>query len=158
MPIESKEQAEALLKELSAYYKEPVKPISEYCNALKTWAKAMNDRVTRKREELYPDTKYLEEKNADAEYVREYEARSKAAWDAYHADKRVEEERCGPLSGFYARARYEGRRALTEREHEIEALRDIEKRAEQIDFVFLQIQKSCLLFACRFLSFLNFLV
>lgn len=33
----TKEQAEQMLNELSAYYGEPVKPVSKYCAALSTW-------------------------------------------------------------------------------------------------------------------------
>lgn len=38
MKIESAAQAEEMLRALAEYYREPVMPIRQYCNALETWA------------------------------------------------------------------------------------------------------------------------
>lgn len=52
--IENEEQAQAMLKELRAFYKQPVMPISKYCDALRTWQRCMYDRAIDLRAELFP--------------------------------------------------------------------------------------------------------
>ena len=48
----TKETAEALLKDLSDHFKEPVMPIGRYCDALRTWRRA-------NEESGNPDRKYI---------------------------------------------------------------------------------------------------
>jgi hypothetical protein len=43
-------EAEAMLEQLSQYYGEPVKPISQYCEAFRTWRKAIQAAYEREPE------------------------------------------------------------------------------------------------------------
>lgn len=46
-PKWTEDEARDLLVKLSLYYDEPVKPISEYCRALRTWQRAIEDACER---------------------------------------------------------------------------------------------------------------
>ena len=52
------EEAEALLVQLSAHYRQPVRPVGRYCAALRTWSSALTDRAART---LDPDDKKFAE-------------------------------------------------------------------------------------------------
>lgn len=55
MKIESQAQAEELLRALSAFYKEPVLPISRYCSALEAWAGCIQMNNYRRPSSLIPE-------------------------------------------------------------------------------------------------------
>lgn len=98
---------------------EPVLPVTRYCAALELWQSAMRQRAERAREALYP--------GIHGPYDA---AERKAAWEKYDAEK------AKSLRDI---------RNPTERDYAVSKLRDYERVSEQIDFVFLQIRKSCLL-------------
>jgi hypothetical protein len=52
------DDVKAQLKRLSRHFGEPVMPIGRYCHGLRAWASALQDRVDRKREELFPGIGY----------------------------------------------------------------------------------------------------
>lgn len=45
-PIQSEEEAEALRAALSRYYREPVHPLSTFCEAIRTWFRCIERRNT----------------------------------------------------------------------------------------------------------------
>ncbi|MFO0579096.1 MAG: FHA domain-containing protein [Polyangia bacterium] len=55
MKIESQAQAEELLRALSAYYQEPVLPISRYCSALEAWAGCIQMNNYRRPSAMIPE-------------------------------------------------------------------------------------------------------
>lgn len=48
------EQAEEMLKQLSAHFRQPVQPVSRYCAALRAWGDAQHQSYLEMREELFP--------------------------------------------------------------------------------------------------------
>lgn len=48
------EQANAMLAALSRHFRQPVMPVNRYCEALRTWQTALDDRARRLKEELFP--------------------------------------------------------------------------------------------------------
>jgi len=110
------DEAEALLVKLSEHYKTPVMPVTRYCKSFEQWREALDNRVRRHLEKLYPDVK------ADRKSP-EYEA----AWKLYHQEKAAlpEEE---------------------ERRRRVGRLRDLEQDMRGINQVSLMIRKSSLLF------------
>jgi hypothetical protein len=122
----TEDEARALLKRLSKHYKQPVKPIEEYCAALELWRGALDLRAERAKIALYPA---LGTKDWWQGPV------GKAALDEYQQDQRRD---------FHAVARAEGR-DLTKREDAILELHRLEEATSNVAHVFLQIRKSNLL-------------
>ncbi len=48
------EEARKMLAQLSQHYRQPVKPIGEYCASLRLWQTALHEKASREREEKYP--------------------------------------------------------------------------------------------------------
>jgi hypothetical protein len=48
------EQANEMLAVLSQHFRQPVQPINRYCDALRTWQHALEDRARRLKVELFP--------------------------------------------------------------------------------------------------------
>ena len=61
------EQAEALLKKLAKHYREPVSPVSRYCNALRTWATLIEEGNLPGRR-----TAYLPEGEEEVQMLEDY--------------------------------------------------------------------------------------
>lgn len=49
------EEAEEMLKKLSAHFKKPVMPIDRYCGHLRVWESALNDRARTLAKKLFPE-------------------------------------------------------------------------------------------------------
>jgi hypothetical protein len=49
------EQAEAMLKQLTKHFREPVMPMSRYCSTLQTWARCIGERAQHLQQELLPN-------------------------------------------------------------------------------------------------------
>jgi hypothetical protein len=125
------DDAEAQLKRLARHFGEPVMPIRRYCDGLRAWHMALQDRARRKREELYP--------GIDGDYYNDPTLREAAekAWADYQADKEL---RSGPYKAYR-----DAGKEPDERCHALDALRRYEAEANSVEHVFLSISKSNLL-------------
>ena len=127
----TKDEAEAMLKQLSAHFKEPVMPVSRYCHALKTWQRALYERASRLMESLYPVV-HSSERTPDGRATPETEA----ALALYRAERDVTDR---------IAAAHRAGQEPTDRDYALEDLRSHERLSETVGQVFLQIQKSNLL-------------
>jgi hypothetical protein len=121
------EQAEAMLKQLSRHFREPVMPMNRYCEGLQTWATCINERAMRLRDELFP-------------HINEMDPESKTYARTERAKLQQHEYEVAKKSSLYANGN-----KPTERDYQLEHLRGFESAAEQVNYVFLQIRKSNLL-------------
>lgn len=51
----TEELAQLMRRELEEHYKEPVRPVSEYCNAFREWHKALGEKCKREEHDDYRD-------------------------------------------------------------------------------------------------------
>lgn len=51
----SAQEAERMLVRLRGHFKEPVQPVSRYCDSLRAWQKALQERARSLRNELFPE-------------------------------------------------------------------------------------------------------
>jgi len=123
--ITTDEQAKELLAALSSFYSVPVMPISRYCEALRTWQRALDERAGRIRAELYPG---IDGDSKDPATVE--------AYDLFKKEQKPED--------FYATARAENRE-VTKREYQRMDLAQCMSMSDSVGDVFLQISKSNLL-------------
>lgn len=113
------EQAEAMLARLSKHFNKPVMPIDRYCDGLRTWQRCMRERADKLREKLFPGLR------------SEAREEQQKAWAEYNEVKKRKNERSSEEE--------------TDRYYDLQDLWRYESTCEQIDYVFLQIQKSSLL-------------
>lgn len=118
-------QAERILAVLAKHFKQPVMPIKRYCDGLRTWQQCMKDRCNRTLEALYPG---ILSPDVDAK-TRE------ALWERY----RTERDDPDPLLVTAHTV------VMSSRLAELNQLRAHEQACNQIDWVFVQIEKSNLL-------------
>jgi hypothetical protein len=114
----TEEQAQEMLKQLSEHYKQPVQPVSKYCESMRTWQRAMFDRADHLKDELFPGLN---------DYMTD-RARAEAAHELYKS------EMANPLS-----------HPDKERGYALERLRGYIGAAEMVAIVGTMINKSSLL-------------
>lgn len=132
MKIENEEQANEALAALSRYFREPVMPVGRYCEKLRAWQRAIDERASRKRAELFP--------GIDADYYKDPSLKETAekAWEAYRAAKKEIED---PLKAYAAAGKME----FDKRYYALQDLKSYESLADAVGHVFLQISKSNML-------------
>ena len=123
----TEEQVEAMLKQLSRHFREPVMPMNRYCEGLQTWATCINERATHLRNELFPN---LWETDPESK-THAYTERAKLQQAEYEDSKK---------SSLYAKGI-----KPSERDYQLDHLRGYESAAESANYTFLQIRKSNLL-------------
>lgn len=117
-----------MLAQLSEHFREPVMPISRYCQGLRTWQSALHERAHRIREELFPG---LDGPAGDPVAEKAFEAYSKAK-----AFERSPEKKARDLSRDYE---------PTDRDDRLDDLWRALNASEKVDTVFCNISKSNLL-------------
>lgn len=66
----TEEQAEDMLRQLTEHFKQPVMPVSKYCDAFRTWEKAIYDRTDRLKLELYPGLAQMLGSESEADWAK----------------------------------------------------------------------------------------
>lgn len=95
------EQATEMLATLSKHYKEPVRPVSEYCNAFREWHKACKQRLDE------PFTGDWERNNWE-EIVKALDrvyipiVKSNYLWRLIYGDQQVRTEKCPKHKGRWS--------------------------------------------------------
>jgi hypothetical protein len=64
------DQAEGMLRQLTEHFKQPVMPISKYCDAFRTWEKAIYARADRLKYDLYPGMSQVSGPEAEADWEK----------------------------------------------------------------------------------------
>lgn len=134
------EQAEGMLKRLTKHFREPVQPVSRYCEKLQTWGRCISERAGHLRAKLFPHLYEYKHPEHEAEQ-KEYN----------HAKMRSTLHDLVPAGlsflpqEFAASVLATVRREKTAREHRIDDLLGYEEAAHQVERTFLAIHKSNLL-------------
>jgi hypothetical protein len=154
MPTEEKltdEQAEAMLKMLARHFREPVLPMSRYCDALNTWGRVVGERAATLRKELFPNYHDWEEV-ADDRGQRGRTPLAKEQHAEYEKVKTRDTLRSLILVGLSALSRETAKEVLElvhkdpdPRERQIIKLLSFEEADHQVERTFLAIHKSNLL-------------
>jgi hypothetical protein len=128
------DEANEMLAKLSKHFGCPVMPIPRYCEALRTWQKALHERALRKRAELFPGTDSTE--SPEREKAWENYCAAKQEWDKYNAP---------PVIAGHTRYEAMAKEGQEKRFYELQELFNSEDHANSVNLLFLQIQKSNLL-------------
>ena len=148
------EQAEAMLKQLSRHFHEPVLPASRYCKSLDTWGRCIGERADHLRKELFPNFHDWAEPKPDEKGIPRSERTPKAKAQQAEYEVVAAREALQPLipAGLSVLSKEAAqevltiiRRSLTSREERIATLVGYEHAAHQVDRTFLAIRKSNLL-------------
>lgn len=79
--IETEEQAQEALAALRAFYRQPVQPVSRYCQAFREWIHALGERVVRDSDRAFPGLKSPDP--AVAQQARDERERARGEYRAH---------------------------------------------------------------------------
>jgi hypothetical protein len=144
------EQAEAMLKQLSRHYREPVMPMTRYCSQLQTWGHCIEDRARHLQKELFPNLNDYDQSDPKHWKPTPEAAAQGAEYQTAKARDALQSLIPLGLSVLSNEAKAEIVKLTlehkkTEREYQLDELLRFQEAAHQIERTFLSIHKSNLL-------------